>query len=172
MLDAPVSGGQKGAEDGTLTIMVGGNEQAFAHCSALFDAIGKNVRYVGPNGSGLKAKMANQVMVGITLLATVEGIRILQRSGVNVDEALNLIGSGAAKSALLEKYAPKILAQDYAPGFRIKLMSKDLRLASELAVDLGMDLPGLDLVQEMFAGAEKEGLGDLGTQGLYKLFDN
>jgi 3-hydroxyisobutyrate dehydrogenase len=170
MLDAPVSGGQSGAIAGTLSIMVGGDEEAFRHCMAIFEAMGQLITYMGPSGNGQKTKLVNQIVVALNLLATVEALRVASTSGLDLNKLLKAIGEGAAGSWMLSNLGPKIVEQDFRAGFAIRLQQKDLRLASEFLHELGLDAPGTDLTHSLFTAALEKGLGDAGTQGLYKLW--
>ena len=172
MMDAPVSGGQKGAESGTLSIMVGGGKEAFERCLPILEAMGKTVVHVGENGHGLLTKMVNQVTGSITILAMVECVRLIVRSGIDPEKALEVVCGGAARSGMLENYPLKVLAGDFSPGFKISLMNKDLRLASELVESLGLVLPTFEKVREVFQQSEEASLGELGVQGVYKYFED
>jgi 3-hydroxyisobutyrate dehydrogenase len=170
MLDAPVSGGESGAIAGTLSIMVGGDRSAFDRCLPALQAIGKNVVYTGPSGSGQKTKMVNQVVGSLNLLAIVEGLRLAEAAGLNLQSTIQAIGAGAAGSWMVSNQGPRIAAGDFSPGFFIKLHQKDLRLATELFQELKMDAPGTELTFRLFSEAVQRGLGELGNQGLYKLW--
>lgn len=171
MLDAPVSGGQKGAEEGTLTIMVGGDESVYEKCLPLFEAMGKNIFHVGSNGDGQRVKIVNQVICGLNILAVVEGLRFARRSGLDMKTAHRVVSTGAASSWMLSNLGRSILEGDYSPGFKIALQAKDLRLAIESMRALDMNACGTELTYSLFKEASEEGLGELGTQGLLKLFE-
>ncbi len=171
MLDAPVSGGQKGAQEGTLTIMVGGDEEVFQKCLPLFEVMGSNVFHVGGNGDGQRVKLVNQVICGLNILAVVEGFRFAKEAGLDLKTVHRVVSTGAAGSWMLTNLGRAILSDDYSPGFKIALQTKDLRLAAESMHRLGMDAPGTKLTHSLFTQAKKKGLGDLGTQGLLKLFE-
>src|SRR5215831_5695276 len=132
-LDAPVSGGETGAIEGTLTIMVGGSEGAFDRAHPLLDLLGKRITYMGPSGTGQTTKLANQIAVALTLEATAEALLFAKRGGLDPATVLEAIGAGAAGSWQLNNLGPKILGQDYRPGFLVKLIRKDLRLVTEAA---------------------------------------
>ena len=170
LLDAPVSGGEGGAKNATLSIMVGGERAAFDRCLPVLQALGKNVVYTGPSGSGQKTKLVNQVVGSLNLLAMVEGLRLTQASGLDSQTTLSAVGSGAAGSWMWTNLGPKIVARDFAPGFSIKLHQKDLRLAHELFEELGLDGPGTRLMFDLFTKALQMGLGDEGNQGLYHVW--
>jgi len=170
MLDAPVSGGDKGAIAGTLSIMVGGDKGTFDRCMPLFEAMGKNVVYTGVSGNGQKTKMVNQVVGSVNLIAMCEGLRIAKKAGLDPEKTLGAVGGGAAGSWIWTNLGPRVVKDDFAPGFMIKLQQKDLRLASELVEDLGMDAPGTKWCYELFTKALDMGLGDEGNQALYKVW--
>lgn len=171
MLDAPVSGGEPGARQGRLSIMVGGRREVYERCLPLFQVMGSKIVYTGPNGHGQKTKLVNQVVGSLNLLAAVEGIRLARAAGLDLGLTLEAVGGGAAGSWMWSNLGPKMAARDYAPGFMIKLHAKDLRLASELLAELGLDAPGTGLCHELFERAVAEGLGDLGNQGLIRLWE-
>ncbi len=171
MLDAPVSGGEKGAEEGTLTIMAGGKEEVFEKCLPVLQAIGSNVFHVGGNGDGQRVKLVNQVICGLNILAVVEGLRLARESGLDLKTVHHVVSTGAAGSWILSNLGRAILADDYSPGFKIALQAKDLRLAIESMRRLEMEAPGTELTYSLFSKAADEGLGELGTQGLLKVFE-
>lgn len=170
LLDAPVSGGENGAIAGTLTIMVGGNEQAFQKCWPLFQAMGRNIVHLGSNGNGQRTKLVNQVICALNILAMSEGLHLAERIGLDTEKALQVVSSGAAGSWMLSNLAPRILQNDFQPGFMIKLQQKDLRLAMELIKTLGEDFPGTALTHLLFMQAVEQGIGEQGTQGLINIF--
>jgi len=165
-LDAPVSGGETGAIEGTLTIMVGGSRQAFDRARPLFDQLGKRITYMGPSGSGQMTKLVNQVAVAVNLEATVEALLLAVRGGLDPALALEAIGAGAAASWQLNNLGPKIIAGDFRPGFLIKLLRKDLRLVTEAARETKTPLPSLSLVSTFFDAAAAQGHDLDGTQAL------
>ena len=171
MLDAPVSGGEPGARLGRLSIMVGGRREVFDRCLPLFQAMGSKIVYAGPNGHGQKTKLVNQVVGSLNLLAAVEGVRLAQAAGLDLDQTLEAVGGGAAGSWMWSNLGPKLGAKDYQPGFMIKLHAKDLRLASEFWEDMGLEAPGTALCHELFQRAVEKGFGDLGNQGLIRLWE-
>ncbi|HUS07474.1 MAG TPA: NAD(P)-dependent oxidoreductase [Bryobacteraceae bacterium] len=170
MLDAPVSGGESGAIAGTLSIMAGGEKSAFDRCLPVLQAMGKNIVYTGPSGSGQKTKMVNQVVGALNLLAIIEGLRLAEAADLDLHSTIQAIGAGAAGSWMVSNQGPKIAAGDFSPGFFIKLQQKDLRLATELLEELKMDAPGTELTFKLFSQALQRGLGELGNQGLYRLW--
>jgi 3-hydroxyisobutyrate dehydrogenase len=170
-LDAPVSGGDKGAIEGTLAIMVGGDETAFTRAKPLFEHLGKRITYMGASGAGQMTKLANQIAVAVTLEAAAEAIRFASAGGLDAAHVIEAIGAGAAGSWQLSNLGPKIVAKDYAPGFFIKLIRKDLRLVSEAARDANVALPGLALMTSMFNSAAALGHDLDGTQAVASALD-
>jgi len=169
MLDAPVSGGEKGAIDATLSIMVGGKREVFDRCLPIFNAVGKTIAYTGQNGNGQKTKLVNQIICASNIVSMTEGLRFARLAGLDMETTLKLISSGAAASWMLSNLAPRILKDDFAPGFMIKLQQKDLRLVRETIQSIGAELPGADLAYTLFTEAVAAGLGEQGTQGLINL---
>jgi 3-hydroxyisobutyrate dehydrogenase len=165
-LDGPVSGGETGAIEGTLTIMVGGSEAAFDRARPLLDLLGKRITYMGPSGTGQTTKLANQIAVALTLEAAAEALLFAKRGGLDPATVLEAIGAGAAGSWQLNNLGPKIIAQDYRPGFLVKLIRKDLRLVSEAANQNGIALPGLQLMTSMFNATAALGHDLDGTQAV------
>ena len=170
-LDAPVSGGDVGARDGTLAIMVGGDATAFARARPLFELMGKRITYMGASGAGQMTKLANQVAVAINLEAAAEAIRFAQAGGLDASRVVEAIGAGAAASWQLTNLGPKIIAGDYRPGFFIKLIRKDLRLVAEAARESGLALPGLSLMASMFNTSSALGHDLDGTQAVAAALD-
>jgi 3-hydroxyisobutyrate dehydrogenase len=170
-LDAPVSGGDVGARDGTLAIMVGGDEAAFDRARPLFELMGKRITYMGASGAGQMTKLANQIAVAINLEATAEVIKFAKAGGLDASRVVEAIGAGAAASWQLSNLGPKIIAGDYRPGFFIKLIRKDLRLVVEAARESGLALPGLSLMASMFNSASALGHDLDGTQAVAAALD-
>ncbi len=170
-LDAPVSGGDVGARDGTLTIMVGGDAAAFARARALFELMGKRITHMGASGAGQMTKLANQIAVALALEAAAEAIKLAQAGGLDASRVVEAIGAGAAGSWQLSNLGPKIIAGDYRPGFFIKLIRKDLRLVTEAARESGLALPGLALMASMFNAAAALGHDLDGTQAVAAALD-
>jgi len=171
MLDAPVSGGDVGAQKGTLSIMVGGKAEVFDRCLPVFQAMGKNIVHIGPNGAGQTTKLCNQVAVAINMLAGCEAIMLAAKSGIDPKKMLDAISAGAAGSWMLSNLAPRIVNGDFAPGFMIRLAQKDLRLVLESANELQLPLPGTALMNQVWRAVEAEGGGDLGTQAAIKALE-
>ena len=170
-LDAPVSGGEPGAVEGTLTVMVGGDEAAFARARPLFEALGKRITHMGAAGAGQTTKLANQIAVALTLEATAEALIFARKGGLDPARVLEAIGAGAAASWQLNNLGPKIIAHDYRPGFFIKLIRKDLRLVAEAATQNGLALPGFALMTSMFNAAAAMGHDLDGTQAIAAALD-
>lgn len=166
MLDAPVSGGDIGARAGMLAIMVGGEVEVFERCLPVFEAMGKTIVHVGPNGAGQVVKLCNQVAGGLNLLAAAEAIGLARRAGVDPEKMLQVVSAGAAGSWMLSNLAPRAVRGDFAPGFMVDLMQKDLRLVLDEAHETHTPLPGTALVSQLFQGIQAEGRGTEGTQAL------
>lgn len=170
-LDAPVSGGDTGARNGTLTIMAGGEKATFDACMPLFTAMGRNIRHTGPAGSGQHTKMANQIAIAGTIAGVCEAIVYARATGLHVPDTLATIGTGAAGSWQMANNGPKMAARDDQPGFYIKHFIKDMGLALQEAGERGQELPVLKLVEGMYAQLLAQGLGEKGTQALMNHYD-
>jgi 3-hydroxyisobutyrate dehydrogenase-like beta-hydroxyacid dehydrogenase len=170
-LDAPVSGGDTGARQGTLTVMVGGDRPAFERALPLLRVLGTRVELVGPAGAGQTCKAINQLFCALHMLACCEGIALARKAGLSPSVMVDMISSGAGASWALQNLGPKILADDIRPGFMIDLLCKDLRYTMELAHDGGQPLLGTSLVQQLFAEAQDMGLGREGTQALCRVIE-
>ena len=169
-LDAPVSGGDIGARNATLTIMVGGDEAAFSAVEPLLRVMGANVVLQGGPGAGQHTKMANQVAIAGSMLATVESLAYAQNAGLDPRRVLLSIGAGSAASWSLANLAPRILDGDFAPGFYVKHFVKDMRIALESAAEMDLALPGLSTAKRLYDLLESSGGADLGTQALWLLY--
>ncbi len=169
-LDAPVSGGDIGARNATLTIMVGGDETAFSRVEPVLQVMGANVVLQGGPGSGQHTKMANQVAIAGSMLATVESLTYARAAGLDERRVLLSIGAGSAASWSLANLAPRILDGDFAPGFYVKHFVKDMRIALESAAEVNIVLPGLSAAKRLYDVLEAGGGGDLGTQALWLLY--
>ena len=165
-LDAPVSGGDTGAKNGTLAIMVGGEQADFDACLPLFEAMGKNICYEGSAGAGQRTKMANQIAIAGTVAGVSEAVAYAKAQGLDLQKMLDTIGSGAAGSWQMSNNGPKMLSGDFAPGFFIKHFIKDLKIAEEGAQQGGVCLPVMEKVLQMYCSLEADGMGDDGTQAL------
>ncbi|HEY6394376.1 MAG TPA: NAD(P)-dependent oxidoreductase [Candidatus Binataceae bacterium] len=170
-IDAPVSGGESGAIEGTLTIMAGCSEPAFARAKPLLELMGKRVTHMGPVGAGQMTKLCNQIAVALTLEAAAESLKLAAAGGLEPARVLEAIGAGAASSWQLNHLGPRIIARDYRPGFFIKLIRKDLRLVLEAARECGIALPGLAMMASMFNAAAALGHDLDGTQALAAALD-
>lgn len=170
-LDAPVSGGDIGAKKGTLTIMVGGDEEVFNKCVPIFKAMGSNITYVGEAGSGQHTKMVNQVAIAGTVIGMVEAITYAKNANLDLMKTIEIISTGAAESWQLKNLAPKVVEKDYSPGFFIKHFVKDINIAIDECRRNGIDLPVLTLVESIYESLIQNGYGNLGTQALYKYYD-
>jgi 3-hydroxyisobutyrate dehydrogenase len=171
MLDAPVSGGERGAIEGTLSIMVGGAGDDFERCRPVFEAMGKKLVHCGPLGAGQTVKLCNQIVVGLNNLAMSECLVFAAAAGVSVDRMLEAVSAGAAGSWALSNLAPKLLKRDFSPGFKVGLQQKDLRLALDAADRMHLSLPGLALTHQLYASLERRGLGDEGNQALVRALE-
>jgi 3-hydroxyisobutyrate dehydrogenase len=171
MLDAPVSGGQWGAIQGTLAIMVGGETEIVERCMPVFQALGQRIVHVGPNGAGQTVKLVNQILVAGTLNAVCEALVFAAKAGVDLEKTIEAVSGGAAYSWQLENLGKRIIQGDFAPGFMVKLQQKDLRLVLEQGRDMHLSLPGTALVNQLFHSLEAAGEGELGTQALVKALE-
>jgi 3-hydroxyisobutyrate dehydrogenase len=166
MLDAPVSGGAIGARDGTLSIMVGGEDETFQECLPIFEAMGRTVTHVGGNGMGQTVKLVNQILVGTTMLGVAEALMFAKKSGVDLEKCHAAVSGGAAGSWQLTNNGARLLKGDHEPGFKVKDYLKDLRLIMEAAADVNMPLVGTSVVHQMFRSLEAAGLTQKGTQAV------
>jgi 3-hydroxyisobutyrate dehydrogenase len=171
MLDAPVSGGDKGAIEGTLSIMAGGKREVLDRCMPVFEAMGKKIVHCGGNGCGQVVKLCNQITIANNLLGAAEAVAFAARAGVDPMTMLDAVGAGAAGSWVVNVLGPKMASHDFAPGFMVKLQQKDLRLVMQAASELSVPLPGASLVHQLFAAVEAEGKGTLGTQALVSVIE-
>jgi len=170
-LDAPVSGGDIGAKEARLVIMVGGDEAAFAKARPLLEIMGKNIILQGPAGAGQHTKMANQITIAAAMLAWAEALVYAKRAGLDPARVLESIGGGAATSWSLVNLAPRALAGNFAPGFYVKHFLKDVRIALDSAAELKLDLPGLALAKQLYDRVAAKGWEDCGTQVIFRLYD-
>lgn len=170
VLDAPVSGGDLGARNATLSIMVGGEEPVYTDMLPLFQVMGKNIVYQGPAGSGQHTKMANQIAIAAGMIGVCEALAYAGKAGLDPDTVLASIGQGAAGSWSLNNLGPRMLKGDFAPGFYVKHFIKDMTIAEDSARDLGLDTPGLTLAKTLYERLVDIGCENDGTQALFKLF--
>ena len=171
MLDAPVSGGDVGARQGTLSIMVGGEQQVFDECLPVFEAMGKNINLIGGNGAGQVTKLCNQIGVAVANLAMAEALMLAAASDLDVGKVVDAISGGAAGSWQLTNLGPRILQGDFDPGFMVRLQQKDLKLVLESANDVKLALPAVSIAHQYFNIVERMGCADEGTQALIKAYE-
>jgi 3-hydroxyisobutyrate dehydrogenase len=170
-LDAPVSGGDVGARDAKLSIMVGGEPATFEEALPLLRRLGTNIQLLGPAGSGQHTKMANQLVIASTIVGVCEGLIYARQAGLDPSLVLQTIGGGAAGGAQLNILGPRIVKGDFAPGFFIEHFLKDLGIALSEAERLSLKLPGATLSQSLYAQLAQRGLSRAGTQALFKYFE-
>lgn len=170
-LDAPVSGGDIGAQEGTLAIMVGGDEDVFKRVLPVFVLMGKNIAYMGGPGTGQHTKMTNQIAIAAAMVGVVESLLYAHRAGLDLDAVIDIIGKGAASSWSLNQLGRRIVKGDFAPGFYIRHFVKDMGIALLEARKMKLSLPGLALANQFYTAAMAEGLETDGTQALYKVLD-
>jgi len=171
MLDAPVSGGEKGAVEGALSIMVGGEKSDFDAALPVFQALGKTITHLGPLGAGGFTKLANQVIVAVNLTALGEALTLARKAGLDRSLTLKALGGGLAGSKCLEQKTPNYLSGTYNPGFKIDLHFKDLGLIMESSRALGVPLPCTAVVQELFNALRVKGRGGLDHSGVITLLE-
>lgn len=171
-LDAPVSGGDLGARNATLAIMVGGEQGAFERTLPLFEKMGQNIRRMGGPGAGQHTKMSNQILIAGTMIGVVESLLYSVRAGLEVDSVIDVIGSGAASSWSINNLGRRIAKGDFDPGFFIKHFVKDMGIALAEAKRMKIALPGLALVEQLYVAAMAQGLENMGTQALYTMLAN
>ena len=169
-LDAPVSGGDIGARNGTLTIMVGGEKSNFEACLPILKCMGQNIILQGPAGAGQHTKMANQIAIASNMIGVSEAIMYAKKAGLNPNDVLNSISQGAAGSWSLSNLAPRMIQEDYSPGFFIKHFIKDMKIALASAKKMGLQTPGLELSLQLYTKLAEAGEEDSGTQALVKWF--
>lgn len=170
-LDAPVSGGDIGAQNGTLSIMVGGEEAVFQEVLPLFELLGQNIVYQGAAGAGQHTKMCNQIIIASNMVGVCESLIYAKKAGLDPEQVLRSISSGAAGSWSLSNLAPRIIKGDFEPGFYIKHFIKDMKIAAEEAEAMGLELPGLRQSLRMYESLADKGYGENGTQALIKYYE-
>lgn len=171
VLDAPVSGGDIGAKNGTLTVFVGGKRADLEQVKDIFADFSKEVNYFGDYGSGQNAKMANQIMIAGTMTGMTEMLVYAKKANLDLEQICHTLQGGAAENFSLGSYGPRILKNDYTPGFFAKHFLKDLRIALEEANEMKIDLPATKLVKQLYEElVDEKGLGNDGTQALIKLW--
>ncbi len=169
-LDAPVSGGDLGAKEARLVIMVGGDEAAFARAKPLFELMGKNIARHGGPGAGQYCKMANQIAVAVGMVAWVEALAYAKKAGLDPAAVHASISGGAAGSWAMTNLAPRALGDNFAPGFYVKHIIKDMKIALDSAAELKLELPGLANAKSLYEKVAARGWEDCGTQALYRLY--
>lgn len=169
-LDAPVSGGDIGAQNGALSIMVGGENAVYQKLLPLFKIMGSNVIHQGGAGAGQHTKLCNQITIASNMVGVCEAITYAKKAGLSPDRVLESITTGAAGSWSLSNLAPRMIAEDYAPGFYVKHFIKDMTIALESAKDMNLLTPGLELSLKLYKELAAQGEEDSGTQALIKLF--
>ena len=167
-LDAPVSGGDVGARNATLTIMVGGKQEVFEQARSVFEILGKRVTHIGPAGSGQVVKACNQAVAAVNLLAVCEALALAEKNGIDPQAVIHVLSGGASQSWSLENLGPRIVKGDFTPGFMVKLLQKDLNIVLSMARRSSLALPGTTLVQRLLDENAAHGEGEEGTQALYK----
>ena len=171
MLDAPVTGGEIGAINASLSIMVGGNEKVFEKCFPILQSLGKRVTFMGTHGNGQVAKLCNQIMCVMNIQGVCEGLALGAKAGIDLNKLIDVLTGGAANSWQLANLGPKIVGGDLEPGFKMKTQQKDLRLVLEAASEFNLPLPGTAIVNQIFRIVEAEGLGEKGTQAAIKAME-
>jgi 3-hydroxyisobutyrate dehydrogenase len=169
-LDAPVSGGDRGAREGTLTIMAGGAQKDFDFAQPVFAAMGKTIVLQGAPGTGQLCKLANQIGIASGMIAMAEALAFARATGLNLETTLRSISGGGASSWALLNLAPRVLKGDFAPGFYVKHFVKDIGLALDVCREQKVSLPGLELAAKLYAEVVAAGEGDAGTQALARLY--
>jgi 3-hydroxyisobutyrate dehydrogenase len=170
-LDAPVSGGDIGARNGTLSIMVGGDEGAFERVEPLLKKLGSAITWCGPSGAGQLTKLVNQILVSVTNLAVCEALIFAKHQGLDLAKTIAAVGGGAAGSWQLSNLGPRMITGDFRPGFTINLQQKDLNLVMQAAGEANTALPAASLVHQLFTAAQASGHGKDGTQALYSVME-
>ncbi|MDF2904408.1 MAG: beta-hydroxyacid dehydrogenase, 3-hydroxyisobutyrate dehydrogenase [Bacillus sp. (in: firmicutes)] len=171
-LDAPVSGGDIGAKEARLSIMVGGNDEDFQKVEPLLQLLGTNIVYQGKAGSGQHTKMCNQITIASNMIGVCEALVYARESGLDPELVLKSISSGAAGSWSLSNLGPRMIAGDFAPGFYIKHFIKDMNIALQEAEQMGLEVPGLALARSLYGKLVDQGEENSGTQALYKYWSN
>jgi len=165
-VDAPVSGGDVGAREARLSIMIGGDEQAVKAVDPLFQAMGKNIVHLGPAGSGQHTKMVNQILIATTMIGVVEGLLYGYRAGLDLDTVIAAVGAGAAGSWSINNLGPRIVKRNFDPGFFVEHFIKDMGIALDEAKRMDLPLPGLALAHQLYLAVKAQGHGKLGTHAL------
>ena len=172
MIDAPVSGGEKGAIDAALSIMAGGETQDFERALPIFNVLGKTVTHMGPLGAGGFTKLANQIIVAVNLTAIGEALVFGTKAGVDPDKMIRALSGGLAGSKCLDQKSEKILSGDFAPGFKIDLHSKDLNLITDAARSVGVPVPTAAFVEQLFSALRVRGRGGMDHSAVITIFED
>ncbi|WP_026883510.1 NAD(P)-dependent oxidoreductase [Clostridium akagii] len=170
-LDAPVSGGDVGAKNGTLSIMVGGDKEIFEKVKPILESLGSNIVFQGSTGAGQHTKMCNQIAIASNMIGVCEAMVYAKESGLDMETVLKSISGGAAGSWSLSNLAPRMIKGDFEPGFYIKHFVKDMNIALSEANKMGIKLPGLELAKGLYDELVEEHKENLGTQALYQLYE-
>jgi 3-hydroxyisobutyrate dehydrogenase len=168
-VDAPITGGSMGAQNGTLTIFCGGTTESFNNVEPILESYGRRIAHVGPSGKGQMMKMANQIAVGAALLGLSESLAFAHKAGLDLATTRELLSTGAAGSWAFENYGPKILSGDHTPGFSVKNQRKDFGYCQESAAELGIEIPGTDLVDNLLSQLTQAGREEDATTALYQV---
>ncbi len=171
LVDAPVSGGDVGAKNATLAIMAGGTPEAFQRVRPILEVMGKSLTHCGPVGCGQLTKLCNQILVSVNLLGVSEALAFARKSGLDPQVMIEAVKGGAAGSWQLANLGPRIVGRDFAPGFMVDLVQKDLRIVLASAASVGAALPATALVHQFFGSAQAHGDGRQGTQSLAKVLE-
>jgi 3-hydroxyisobutyrate dehydrogenase len=171
LLDAPVSGGDVGARNATLAIMVGGDQPAFEKVQPLLRHMGKAITHCGPSGAGQVTKLVNQILVSVTNMAVCEALVFAKRNGLDLKQTIAAVEGGAAGSWQLSNLGPRMIKHDLKPGFTIDLQQKDLKIVLQTAEESNASLPAASLVHQLFTAAQAAGHGKHGTQALYTVLE-
>jgi 3-hydroxyisobutyrate dehydrogenase len=172
MLDAPVSGGSEGAANGTLSIMVGGDEEQFQRALPALEAMGRTITHVGDIGAGQTVNLVNQILVVVTMLGVSEALLFAQAGGLDLQKTLDAVSQGAAGSWVLNNRGPQMIERDWRPGFTIDLQQKDIRLVLEAADEMGVPLLGTGIIFQLYRALQDQGLGGDGNHALVKALEN
>lgn len=171
LLDAPVSGGDVGAQNGTLTIMVGGETSAFERCRPILEVMGARITHVGPSGAGQTVKLCNQILGAVNLIAVCEALSVAKKANLDLKTLHHVVTGGAANSWALESLGAKIIDHDLDPAFMVRLMQKDLDIALNAGKELQMPLPGTALANQLLRAVQSMGGDDLGTQAMIRAYE-
>lgn len=170
VLDAPVTGGDVGAKEGRLAVLVGGDTADLEKARSVIDSFAATITRFGDSGAGQHAKVVNQIMVAGTMLGLTEMMAYAKQAELNLDEVVNTIGAGAASNRSLENYGPRVIKGDYSPGFFVKHFVKDLKIALDEAEKMSLNLPMTELAHKLYSQLAEEGHEDEGTQAIVKLW--